>query len=200
MEEKEYKRFTISLPPDLYEEFENFRKKLDLPRSDLIRKAMKSFMISEENISMLSGNVVGCITMIMAHEHFDVIDQLSINKENIINNSHDSEHEHNHAHDHEHSDLHDHLEQLEYSTKPIYADTQKRDLLLSNDIQHHFRDVIVSTMHIHLEFEKCLEIIAVSGPYERVKRLHQDLKKLKSTISSGFFVVEKEESLSDGKK
>ena len=69
---EEYKRFTVSLPKELYNEFELFRERLDISRSDAIRKAMHSFMISEENLTLSTGNVVGCITLIMTHEHFDI--------------------------------------------------------------------------------------------------------------------------------
>ncbi|MHA2050354.1 MAG: CopG family ribbon-helix-helix protein [Promethearchaeota archaeon] len=62
---EEYKRFTISLPEKLYEQFEKFRNKLGISRSDAIRKAMHSLMISDENILISSGNVVGCITLII---------------------------------------------------------------------------------------------------------------------------------------
>ena len=41
--------------------------------------------------------------------------------------------------------------------------------------QHHFANVICSTMHIHLEENKCLEIIAVKGSVQEVKNLAQDL-------------------------
>ena len=47
-------------------------------------------------------------------------------------------------------------------------------------------------MHVHLEYEKCLEIIAVSGPYNRVRKLKEDLQKLKSVLSIGFFIIDKE--------
>ncbi len=168
----EYKRFTISLPRDLYKDFELFRETLDMTRSDCIRKAMKSYMISEENTATTNGNVIGCIPMVLIHEHFAPDD------------SHP--HDHNHPHDSDHQ--HDH----EYISRPIYAKVQQTDHILRNDIQHHFRDIIISNMHIHLEFEKCMEIIAVSGPYERVKKLKNDLQRLKSVISIGFFVVDKE--------
>jgi CopG family nickel-responsive transcriptional regulator len=42
-------------------------------------------------------------------------------------------------------------------------------------VQHSFRDVISSTLHIHLEENKCLEIIAVKGNAEEVKNLTQAL-------------------------
>ena len=165
---EEYKRFTISLPQDLYEKFEEFRNKIGISRSDAIRKSMHLFMIQEENISVASENVVGCITIMMTHEHVDL------------------------NHDHSHGDLHDsdHDHDHDYSSKPIYANVQQTDEILKNDIQHHFHDIIISTMHVHLEYEKCLEIIAVSGSYERVKKLKNDLQRLKSVLSMGFFLID----------
>ena len=163
---EEYARFTISLPKDLYEKFEEFREKLGISRSDAIRKSMQSFMISEENIPISSGNVVGCISIIMGHEHYP----LEKNHENI-----------NHTKGHHHHD---------YTIRPTYANIQQSDEILKNDIQHHFHDIIISTMHIHLEFSKCLEIIIVSGPIERVRNLKTDLQALKSVFSTGFFIVD----------
>ena len=165
---EEYKRFTVSLPEKLYEQFEVFRNKLGVSRSDAIRKAMHTFMISEENISISHGNVVGCITIIMAHEHPDIKQE---------EHSHDS----SHTADHEH----------EYSSHTMYANVQQTDEILKMDIQHHFFDIIISTMHVHLEYGKCLEIIAVSGPYNRVKTLRDSLQRLKSVLSVGFFIIDK---------
>ncbi|UCC18303.1 MAG: CopG family ribbon-helix-helix protein [Promethearchaeota archaeon] len=165
---EEYKRFTISLPQDLYDKFEEFRNKLGISRSDSIRKAMHLFMIQEENISVVSENVVGCITIMMSHEHFE-LDQ-------------------HHSHEDSDEDKHNH----DYSSRSIYANIQQTDEILKNDIQHHFHDIIISTMHVHLEYEKCLEIIAVSGPFERVKKLKDDLQRLKSVLSIGFFIIDKD--------
>ena len=171
---EEYKRFTVSLPKDLYDKFERFREKLGISRSDGIRKAMQSLMISEENIPHSSGNVVGCISMIMVHEHF----QQGLE-------------EHHHHPDGENQDLkHDH----QYGSQPVYASVHQTDEILKNDIQHHFNDIIISTMHVHLEFEKCLELIAVSGTYNRVIKLKEDLQRLRSVVSLGFFIIDKESS------
>jgi CopG family nickel-responsive transcriptional regulator len=164
---EEYKRFTVSLPEKLYEQFEIFRKKLGISRSDAIRKAMHSLMISEENILLSTGDVVGCITTIMTHEHPDI------------------KHE-EHSHEFSNSSDHDH----DYSSGSMYANVHQTDELLKTDIQHHFFDIIISTMHVHLEYEKCLEIIVVSGPYTRVKKLKDDLQKLKSILSIGFFIID----------
>ncbi|MFX1340954.1 MAG: CopG family ribbon-helix-helix protein, partial [Promethearchaeota archaeon] len=148
-------------------------------RSDSIRKAMKSFMISEENIPYSSGNVVGCITMIISHEHFKTIDDFSNNSAIELNNKHAHDHDNHHNH--------------EYISQPIYANIQQTDSLLSKDIQHHYRNVILSNLHIHLEFDKCMEIIAVSGSYDRIKKLRDNLQGLKSVLSIGFFVVDRED-------
>ncbi|MBY8983931.1 MAG: ribbon-helix-helix protein, CopG family [Candidatus Lokiarchaeota archaeon] len=165
---EEYKRFTVSLPEKLYEQFELFRNKMGISRSDAIRKAMHTLMISEENLSLSSGDAVGCITIIMTHEHPDIKQE-------------------EHSHDASHSADHDH----DYGSGSMYANVHQTDELLKTDIQHHFYDIIISTMHIHLEFEKCLEIIAVSGLYARVKKLKDELQKLKSILSVGFFIIDK---------
>jgi len=130
---------------------------------------MHSFMISEESIPISSGNVVGCITFIMAHEHPDV-DQ----REHSHISSRTADHEH------------------DYHSHTMYASVQQADELLKIDIQHHFFDIIISTMHVHLEYDKCLEIIAVSGPYNRVKILKDRLQKLKSVISVNLFIIDKD--------
>ncbi|MBN1802358.1 MAG: ribbon-helix-helix protein, CopG family, partial [Candidatus Lokiarchaeota archaeon] len=172
---EEYKRFTISLPQDLYEKFESFRKELNVSRSDAIRKAMNAYLIDEKNIPEPSTEIVGCIALVTKHEHFE--------------STHDDEtlHQEDHDHEHPHQIIHSH----EYQSKPIYANVQQTDLLLINDIQHHFTDIILSTMHLHLSFEKCMEIIAVSGPFNRVTKLKEELQRLKSIVSIDYFTVDK---------
>ncbi|MBY9007944.1 MAG: CopG family ribbon-helix-helix protein [Candidatus Lokiarchaeota archaeon] len=169
---EEYKRFTVSLPQDLYEEFEKYRKKLNISRSDAVRKAMYSYMSSQENLSKISSNVIGCISLIMGYKHFI---------EDSSHDDNDDEQNHKKSLDHEH----------DYSSRPIYANVHQTDLILNNEIQHHFTDVIISKMHIHLQFEKCLEIIAVSGPFDRVEKLKENLEQLKSVLSIGFFIIDK---------
>jgi CopG family nickel-responsive transcriptional regulator len=43
------------------------------------------------------------------------------------------------------------------------------------EIQHSFRNAIASSLHVHLEENKCLEIIAVRGSAKDVKGLAQAL-------------------------
>lgn len=44
------------------------------------------------------------------------------------------------------------------------------------DLQHDFHHEIVSTMHIHLNHEQCLEIIVVRGIWEKLKQLHLEIQ------------------------
>ncbi len=44
------------------------------------------------------------------------------------------------------------------------------------DIQHHFSETVCSSMHVHLDEENCLEIIAVRGKAIDVRDLAQELK------------------------
>jgi len=47
------------------------------------------------------------------------------------------------------------------------------------DVQHHFEETIYSSMHVHLDEENCLEIIAVRGKASDVRDLAQELKTKK---------------------
>lgn len=45
------------------------------------------------------------------------------------------------------------------------------------DTQHHYRDIISSTMHIHLDDQTCLLVIAVKGQVNQIKKLAKELMK-----------------------
>ncbi|HHT9124930.1 MAG TPA: nickel-responsive transcriptional regulator NikR [Candidatus Brocadiia bacterium] len=47
------------------------------------------------------------------------------------------------------------------------------------DIQHDFQKIIISTQHIHLDHDNCLEIIAVKGMPEEAKKLADTLRSIK---------------------
>jgi CopG family nickel-responsive transcriptional regulator len=47
------------------------------------------------------------------------------------------------------------------------------------DVQHHYRDTIGSTTHIHLDESRCLEIISVKGRLERIQDMAKELMKTK---------------------
>ncbi|MCS7179759.1 MAG: nickel-responsive transcriptional regulator NikR [bacterium] len=47
------------------------------------------------------------------------------------------------------------------------------------DIQHKFSRNIISTQHIHMDKENCMEIVAVKGKVEKIEELYFYLKALK---------------------
>ena len=52
----------------------------------------------------------------------------------------------------------------------------------SNDIQHEYFDVILSSQHFHLSHNNCLEIIAVKGTANRLTELSDKLIGIKGII------------------
>ena len=62
-------------------------------------------------------------------------------------------------------------------------DHHKGDVTVkSNDIQHQFFDVILSSQHFHLSHDNCLEIIAVKGKAKRLTELSDKLIGIKGII------------------
>jgi CopG family nickel-responsive transcriptional regulator len=59
-------------------------------------------------------------------------------------------------------------------------DHHKKDILAkSNDIQHNYFDVILSSQHYHLSHDICLEIIAVKGYANKLTELSDKLISIK---------------------
>ena len=59
-------------------------------------------------------------------------------------------------------------------------DHHKRDLLNTlTDLQHDYQHLIISTQHIHLDHDNCLEIIAVRGPAREVQDLADTMRSVK---------------------
>jgi CopG family nickel-responsive transcriptional regulator len=62
----------------------------------------------------------------------------------------------------------------------LIYDHHRKDLLNKiTDLQHDFQKVIISTQHIHLDHDNCLEIVAVRGNPAVVIRLADMLKSIK---------------------
>jgi CopG family nickel-responsive transcriptional regulator len=62
----------------------------------------------------------------------------------------------------------------------LIYDHHKRKLLNNlTDIQHDFQKLIISTQHIHLDHDNCLEIIAVKGNTKKIQKLSDTLKSIK---------------------
>lgn len=62
----------------------------------------------------------------------------------------------------------------------LIYDHHKRELVNKlTDIQHDFGNIIISSQHIHLDHDNCLEIIAVKGSPKEAQRLADTLKSVK---------------------
>jgi len=62
----------------------------------------------------------------------------------------------------------------------LIYDHHKRELVNKlMDIQHDFGAVIISSSHIHLDHNNCLEVIAVKGSAQEAQKLADSLKSIK---------------------
>lgn len=62
----------------------------------------------------------------------------------------------------------------------LIYDHHKRELLNKiTDIQHDFQKIIISTQHIHLDHNNCLEIVAIKGNPKEAQKLTDNLKSIK---------------------
>jgi CopG family nickel-responsive transcriptional regulator len=65
----------------------------------------------------------------------------------------------------------------------LLYDHHKGDIITkSNDIQHEYYDVILSSQHFHLNHDNCLEIIAVKGTAKKLTELSDKLIGMKKII------------------
>ena len=56
-------------------------------------------------------------------------------------------------------------------------------------IQHHYTDVISSTLHIHLGEKGCLEVITVKGDIDKIRKLNDELMTEKGVKTSRTMLV-----------
>lgn len=62
----------------------------------------------------------------------------------------------------------------------LVYDHHKRDLIsILTDIQHEFHHLIISTQHVHLDHDNCLEIVVVKGRPNMVQKLAEGLRSTK---------------------
>jgi len=62
----------------------------------------------------------------------------------------------------------------------LIYDHHKRELVNKlMDIQHDFGNIIISSQHIHLDHNNCLEIIAIQGAPQKAQELADSLKSVK---------------------
>lgn len=57
------------------------------------------------------------------------------------------------------------------------------------DIQHDFNNIVISTLHIHLDHDNCLEIVAVKGKVNEIEKLSHLLKGTKGVKHSSIIIT-----------
>jgi CopG family nickel-responsive transcriptional regulator len=60
----------------------------------------------------------------------------------------------------------------------VYEHERPKISDLLTDIQHRFSDLIDATLHIHLNETRCLEVLAVRGESQDIRRLAEALMSL----------------------
>ena len=61
----------------------------------------------------------------------------------------------------------------------VYDHHQRELLNKIVDVQHDYQKVIISTQHVHLDHDNCLEIVAIKGSPKTVQKLHNSLKAIR---------------------
>lgn len=54
--------------------------------------------------------------------------------------------------------------------------------LLLIELQHNYHHAIISTMHVHLNHEQCMEVIVVRGILSNLRTLHNQLQVQKGVL------------------
>ena len=73
----------------------------------------------------------------------------------------------------------------------LYYHEEHQTVQLLNEIQHDYSNIIRSMLHIHIDKERCLEVIVVDGELEKVKEFYLEIEGLKGVkmIKPIFFKV-----------
>jgi len=61
----------------------------------------------------------------------------------------------------------------------VYDHHQRELLNRILDIQHDFQNLIISSQHVHLDHDNCLEIVAVRGKASEIRHLANKLRAVK---------------------
>jgi CopG family nickel-responsive transcriptional regulator len=69
-------------------------------------------------------------------------------------------------------------------------DHHKRDVVRKLlNVQHDYGEIIVSTQHVHLDHDNCLEMVTVKGKAPRIRKLVGAIKALKGMKHSALLMT-----------
>ncbi|ALS21724.1 MULTISPECIES: nickel-responsive transcriptional regulator NikR [Paenibacillus] len=92
-------------------------------------------------------------------------------------------------------------DQLVAGTIVMVYDHHVTDLpLYLMELQHDYHHSIISTMHVHLNHDQCLEIIAVRGNLSELRELKQKIQVQKGVLYAELSVTYVDEHGSTGSK
>ncbi|NTZ16470.1 nickel-responsive transcriptional regulator NikR [Paenibacillus sp. JMULE4] len=92
-------------------------------------------------------------------------------------------------------------DQLVAGTIVMVYDHHVTDLpLYLMELQHDYHHFIISTMHVHLNHDQCLEIIAVRGNLSELRELKQKIQVQKGVLYAELSVTYVDEHGSTGSK
>lgn len=78
----------------------------------------------------------------------------------------------------------------------IIYNHHRRELLNKiTNLQHEFQEVIISSTHIHLDHDNCMEIIALMGNPDKIKKLADALRAVKGVKHGVLSVVGTKEEI-----
>lgn len=165
-DKEEFQRFSVSLPKELFDEFEKFRTRNNASRSDAIRKAMRDYIVKEtREEQLLSQDFVTAVIVLNLEHAWE---------------GHEHDHQHISTEEHTKEHKHDHITQIMESNYFSYPDT---DMIKINHLEHIYHDIVVTKLHIHSAHDKCILLLPVKGPGERIKTFYKNLMQLKSVLS-----------------
>lgn len=119
------RRFSISLPPNLVEEFDEIWRSVGYEnRSKAVHDAIRSFITDVQWMRRETGTVVGTILVLYYLDRPSLVERVAL-------------------------------------------------------VRHRFRQVVRSTQQFYVEGNKVMEVIAVEGEVEEIKRLTQELMVMK---------------------
>jgi CopG family nickel-responsive transcriptional regulator len=70
----------------------------------------------------------------------------------------------------------------------VYNHHKKEIVDKLTDVQHNYHHIVLSTLHIHLDYDNCLEIVAVRGKAKEVEKLGKILKSTKG-VKHGSMII-----------
>lgn len=191
---QEYVRFSVSVPFDLNEKFENLRTNLDISRSDAIRKGMRLFInesideIAEVDHVMVLGTI-SYVEKAHVHSHLTSSNHTHSHGDSVENEK--SSLKRPHSHSNKETSKSDTSKEKESDS--YYYPVEQLEFIQINDLQHEYLNEIISTTHIHAGPEQCMIIIAVRGNLLRIRQLIRSLKSFRTIENLKFSVLEKKE-------